>query len=488
MYPTTEQARALAARRRAEFHRQAEAATAEARAIVATAREQGRSNLTGAEDFRVDTLIGNRDAARRNAGIVDGELAALDAALADEQAGQALYGQRFPHPAASRVRTADGSGRHAYDQVARVGREAHTYNPDTDPTGGRFLLDVARNWLHRDPGAGDRLARHQREVEVDRPGWSARAAGDSTTSNWAGLTVPQYLTDMFAPAVANLRPLADHATHHDLPPQGMTVNISLITTPSQVALQPTGELNAVAAQTIDDTLLTENVQTAAGQVTLSRQAIDRGTGIEEATTGDLFRRYASALDSTIINQASTGITNLAQSTSVTGATTPQQLWPLIYQANSLLEQALVGVASPDYLVMHSRRFNWFVSTLGSTWPLIGGQGVPAQSGGVIPVGGNEYGSGVRAILPSGLKIIVDNNVPTNLGASTNQDEIYVIASPEVHLWEDPDAPVMIRAEQPKAAQLGVLLVLYGYFAYTVRRYTNNPGKLAGTGLVAPAGF
>ena len=29
---------------------------------------------------------------------------------------------------------------------------------------------------------------------------STRAAGDSTTTNWAGLTVPQYLTDMYAPA------------------------------------------------------------------------------------------------------------------------------------------------------------------------------------------------------------------------------------------------------------------------------------------------
>src|SRR6266436_3103964 len=97
------------------------------------------------------------------------------------------------------------------------------------------------------------------EARIERGGNDfARAAGDSTTANWAGLTVPQYLTDMYAPAIAALRPFADVCNHHDLPPNGMTVNISLTTTPSQVA-NPASELPAagVAAQSIDDTLLTE---------------------------------------------------------------------------------------------------------------------------------------------------------------------------------------------------------------------------------------
>ena len=63
-----------------------------------------------------------------------------------------------------------------------------------------------------------------------------------------------------------------------LPSQGMTVNISRITTATSVALQAS-ENTAVSNTDIDDTILTENVQTAAGQQTLSRQALDRGTGI-----------------------------------------------------------------------------------------------------------------------------------------------------------------------------------------------------------------
>jgi hypothetical protein len=71
-----------------------------------------------------------------------------------------------------------------------------------------------------------------------------------------------------------------------------------------------------------------------------------------------------------------------------------------------------------------------------------------------------------------------------LGAGT-EDEIYVLAPAEVHLWEDPQAPLLIRAEQAKAATLEVLLVIYGYFAYSVRRYTNGHQKVNGTGLIAP---
>jgi hypothetical protein len=44
--------------------------------------------------------------------------------------------------------------------------------------------------------------------------------------------------------------------------------------------------------------------------------------------------------------------------------------------------------------------------------------------------------------------------------------------------------VFIRAEQPAAASLGVLFVLYGYFAYTFSRYTQSQ-VISGTGTVPP---
>jgi hypothetical protein len=339
---------------------------------------------------------------------------------------------------------------------------------------------VVAQHLYRDMEAEQRLIRHMQEERVERGAYLERAVG---TGAFAGLTVPQYLTEMYAPAVAARRPFADACNRHDLPDAGMTVNISRITTPTSVALQAS-ENSAVSETNADDTLLTENVQTAAGQQTVSRQAIDRGTGVEDVLMDDLFRRYGTALDSTLLNQASTGLTNVAATTAYTDASpTGPELYPRILAAASGVEAALLGFANPDIAVMHSRRWYWLQSQMTSTWPMFGQPNIPAQNAGVNFA--ERYGSGFRGVLPNGMAVIVDNNVATNLGAGTNEDEIYIVPSDECHLWEDPAAPVFIRAEQPAAASLGVLLVVYGYFAYSFRRFTNGMSKIGGTGLVTP---
>jgi hypothetical protein len=132
--------------------------------------------------------------------------------------------------------------------------------------------------------------------------------------------------------------------------------------------------------------------------------------------------------------------------------------------------------------MHSRRWYWMQNALSSTWPLISQPGIAAQMAGTNNA--VTYGSGVRGTLPNGTPVIVDNNIATNYGAGTNEDEVYLVDRQECHLWEDPNAPMYIRAEQPKLASLGVLMVVYGYFAYTHARYA-QARKIGGTGLVTP---
>ena len=367
----------------------------------------------------------------------------------------------------------------AYDRVARVGTEERTYNREKDRNGKAFLWDVVAQYTNRDIMAEQRLQRHMQEERVERGQYLQRAAG---TGAFAGLTVPQYLTDMYAPAIAARRPFADAITHLDLPPEGMTVNISRITTATSAALQAS-ENTAVSETNIDDTLLTENVQTAAGQQTLSRQAIERGTGIEDVTMRDLQRRYASALDSTLINQATTGLLAVATDVAYTDATpTGAELYPKILQAASQSEAALLGQADPDLVVMNSRRWYWLSAQMTTSWPLISQPGYDPRAGGINYA--ETYGKGFRGMLPNGMPVVTDNNMPTNLGGGT-EDSIVVVPRDESFLWEDPNAPQFIRAEQAAAASLGVLLVLYGYFAYTFRRYSGSHQEVTGTGLIAP---
>ena len=444
------------------------------KAILGKAKQEGRANLSADEEADVKVQFERNEKAKE-------EIRGCDAKLANARQVKEAEEETDAQLAKRGSGGVPESRRPAYDQVARVGAEERTYHRGNCRKGGPFIRDVVSQFLYRDIEAEARLTRHMQEERVERGAYLERAVG---TGAFAGLTVPQYLTELYAPAVAALRPFADACNKHDLPANGMTVNISRITTATGVALQATENV-AVQETNIDDTLLTEAVQTAAGQQTISRQAIDRGTGVEEIVMDDLMRRYATALDATLINQATTGLAAVSTANAYTDASpSGAELYPKLLQAAAGSEAALLGFAQPDIAVMHSRRWYWLNAQMTSTWPLLTQPGIPGQASGVNNA--ERYGRGVRGVLPNGLAVIVDNNIVTNAGAGTNEDEIYVVPSDECHLWEDPNAPVFIRAEQAAAASLGVLLVLYGYFAYSFRRFTNSHQKIAGTGLVVPA--
>ncbi|MFE6816020.1 phage major capsid protein [Streptomyces sp. NPDC057677] len=441
-------------------------------AIAVRQREQDALVALRSDPNLTEASVTERVTARDTA---DAEVTTRQAALDELLAEQA----REDEIAALSARvTPAAAPAPAYDRVARVGAEERTYRPDEDRRGAGFQADVLGAFLG-DYEAGARLARHMQEERVERGG-QIRAVG---TGAFAGLVIPQYLTDMYAPQARANRPFADACRRRPLPAQGMTVEIARVTTGSSVDNQ-SAENAAVAEQDMDDTVLSIPVRTAAGQQTASRQSIERGAGVEDVILDDLFRAYSSRVDSTMVNAATVGLSNVATAVAYTDASpTTAELYPKVIEGLSGVEAALLDQASGDNLaVMHSRRWYWMQNAMGTSYPLITQPGVVAQT-----LGANyaeAYGRGVRGILPNGTPVIVDNNIATNLGAGTNEDEIYLVDRQECHLWEDPDAPVYIRAEQPKAANLGIVMVVYGYYAFTFQRQP-HARKIAGTGLITP---
>lgn len=422
------------------------------------------------DDVAVTELRAAKDALDADIDTVDARIADLKSEHARDEAASRLQAEVHPTGAA---RTG------APASTVRVGQEERTYRADSDKTGRNFLLDVGRSFLG-DQAANARLARHMVEENVERGGQLERAAG---TGAFAGLVVPQFLTDLYAPAAKANRPFANVCNQHELPNEGMVVNISRVTTQTTAALQG-AENDAVSETDMDDTLLSIPVQTASGQQTLSRQALERGTGVEGVMLDDLFRSYHTRLDTTLINQGTTGLSAVASTIAYTDASpTVAELYPKTIEALAAVEASLLDQDPSDNIaVMHSRRWYMIQGALGTSQPLVQQPGITAET-----LANNyavAYGSGFRGILPNGTPVIVDNNIVTNLGVGTNQDEIYIGSRREFHLWEDPSAPMMIRAEQTKAASLGVLFVVYGYFAYTHSRYAHAQ-KIGGTGLVTP---
>lgn len=423
---------------------------------------------------RVSTLRSEKDA-------LDAELDELQRQVAEYEAEQARDDASARLAAEVHPTSAPGSSDRA---PVTVGTEERTYRPDHDPKGLRFASDLIAAF-RGDFRAGERLARHSDEEKVER-GMSRdeefeRAVG---TGAFSGIVVPTYLVEEFAKLPRADRPLCDAMRRHDLPATGMTAYIGKLTTGTSVDEQSSE--NATVDETdADDTLLSVPIITAAGSQTVSRQASERGVGVEDTLFADLISAQRSNQDSLVLNRASTGLTNVATGITYTDASpTASELYPKLLQGPASVEAAMLNCHPGDVIaVMHSRRWYWLQSQLSSTWPLFGQPGVAAQLSGDNY--GERYGNGFRGVLPNGTPVIVDNNAATNLGTGTNEDEIYFVSQMESHLWEDPNAPMLIRAEQTNAKKLGIDLVVYAYFASLFTR-VSHAQKIGGTGLVTPA--
>ena len=357
--------------------------------------------------------------------------------------------------------------------VAVVKSEARTYSPKAETS---FIADAYSAQFNNDFAAKERLARHMNEEKIERR--------DVTSANFAGLVVPQFLTDLAAPFARAGRPFLDIARKHQLPDQGLVISISKVTTGSATAVQTEGA--SVQETNMDDTKLDVSVVTVAGQQNVSRQALERGTGIDSLVMADLVSAYNTNLDSLFVTTSATSLTNvITQVVTYTDASpTVAELYPKMADAIQRIQTNFF--AGPNFILMHPRRLAFILASLDDqkrplAVPVPNFNGQPAiASGNGAPV----YGNSGYTIM--GLPVITDANVITNNGTGTNEDVIIFGNSQEAHLWEQGDgSPMMLRFEQPKGAELDVQMVVYGYAAFTANRYPNAFSLIGGTGLVTP---
>lgn len=355
---------------------------------------------------------------------------------------------------------------------AVVKNEARTYTPES---GSSFIADAFAAQFNNDFAAQERLARHMNEERVERR--------DVTSANFAGLIVPQFLTDLAAPFARAGRPFMDVSRKHPLPQSGLTISISKVTTGSATAVQTEGA--AVQETNMDDTKLDISVVTIAGQQNVSRQAIERGTNVDSLVMADLVSAYHTNLDSLFVTTSATSLTNvISQVITYTDASpTVAELYPKILDGVQRIQTNFFG--GPNFILMHPRRLAFILAAVDSTnRPLA----VPTPNGPMnafaTGAGSVVYGNSGYSI--AGLPVITDANVTTTNGAGNNEDVIIIGNSQESHLWEQGDgSPMMLRFEQPKSQELDITMIVYGYAAYTANRYPNAFALIGGTGLVTP---
>lgn len=413
---------------------------ADAQTIVDTAQAESR-DLTADEDAKVaDALAQSKS---------------LDEQIARHQELEAR------NAAAKAVRKEHG--------VLTIKSEPRTY---TQGSTHSFVADAYRAQFNNDYSAQERLARHMREEQVERR--------DVTSTNFAGLIVPQFLTNLVAPLARAGRPLADAARKHQLPAEGLTLSISKVTTGTAVAVQTEG--TAVQETNMDDTKLDISVQTVAGQQNVSRQAIERGTNIDSLVMADLVAAYHTKVDDLVNVEL---LASAGQSVTFTDASpTVAELYPKL--ADAVQKVQTTYFAGPNAIVMHPRRLAFILAALdGQNRPLALPTSHAPQNTVATGSGLAVYGNSGYTIL--GLPVITDANVSITEGAGSNQDTIFVGNLSELHLFENGSGePVALRFEQPKAAELDVTMIVYNYIATTANRYPNAWCRISGTGNTTPS--
>jgi hypothetical protein len=276
----------------------------------------------------------------------------------------------------------------------------------------------------------------------------------------------------------------DASRKHALPEAGLTISISKVTTGSATAVQSEGA--AVQETNMDDTKLDVSVVTVAGQQNVSRQAIERGTNIDTLVMADLVAAYHTNLDSLNVTTSATSLTNtITQVVTYTDASpTVNELYPKIVDCIQRIQTTFF--AGPNFILMHPRRLAFILAAVDDqkrplAVPVPNFNGQPAFAAGN---GAPVYGNSGYTIL--GLPVITDANVTTTNGVGTDEDVIIVGNTQESHLFEQGGGdPMMLRFEQPKAAELDITMIVYGYSAYTANRYPNAFALVGGTGLVTP---
>lgn len=426
-----------------------------AEAIMSVAEAEGR-DVTPAESKALDTI--HADLNTKEARLADLRARAERSALAD----------KYRAPAESLVRP-DVTSRGQF-----YGGNEHVYQPGSDVSFFRDLVASGRG----DANAADRLRRNEAAVET--------RDGTTGSTSFGAFIPPVWLVDKLAEKARAGRVVPDLIGVAG-PPTSNSMVIPRVTTGSATAIQASE--NATVTETDMVTVsLTLPTSTIAGIQDVSVQSIELGdAGQDQILFSDLISDYNRALDSNcIIGTGASGqllgldaLTGFNAVTYTDASPTVAEAYPKV--ADAIQQVATGRFAAAEAILMHPRRWGWItaaVDTQGRPFVVPEGNG-PTNAPGTF----STVTAQGRVGTLQGLPVYTSANVPTNLGAGTNEDEIYVFRPADLLLYEGP-----VRAEVFRdvgSANLTIRFRVYSFVNLFVGRFPAGVSKITGTGLVAP---
>ncbi len=341
-----------------------------------------------------------------------------------------------------------------------------------------------------DLGAMTRLHRHNLFMEQAKPeyrsfsgGAAEQRAGTTGATSYGSFIPPIWLLDEIA-LLARAGRVVPNMVRDAGEPQSTSITIPRITTGDLVAIQ-NPENTTLGTQDIVSAQLTRTTSTIGGYQDVSIQSVELSPmAVDRFIFADLIADYNRLVDlQTIIGTGAsnqllgldslTGFNNVAY----TDATpTVGELYSAI--ANAIQQVHTARFAPPDAILMHPRRWGWFLAALDSTGrPLVtpyAPMNNPGQMNGVQsfgPVGSMQ-----------GLPVFTDANIPTPVGAGT-EDEIYVARFSDMLFMEGPLRTEVFR--DIGSANATVRFRVYAFVNFFCGRFPAGVSRVRGTGLIAP---
>jgi HK97 family phage major capsid protein len=456
-----ERLKRLIAKREAA-HKEREQMLAQRKAIVQVAEDEAREDLSDEEDTEFRDLTAKlKDK--------DGEIARFDERISElseeaEREATITDGARAVQRARSR---------------AEVLSEPVTYREGGKESYFRDLVVTSLNMDGTDE-ARQRLQRHAAEV---REG-SGEFRDLSRTDGSGGYFVPPaWLMSQWVELARAGRPTANAVPSEALPAGTDSINVPKVATGTATAIQ-TADNTAVAETDLTDTSVTAPVRTIAGQQDVAIQLLDQSpVSFDQVIFSDLIGDYATKLDAQVIGGSRAagqvlGIRNTAGIGTVAAATADTAgLYAAVASATSTINTSRFRPANT--IVMHPRRWAALLADTDTTGrPLV----VPAAQApqNAVATFGATGSEGVVGTL-LGMPVVIDSQIPTNLGVGADEDVVLVMKADDLRLWESG-----IRTRVYPSVGSGTLTVrlqVYGYLAFTAGRYPQSVVEI--TGLTPP---
>lgn len=425
------------------------------RAINSAAEAENRAALTPEESASFASLRAERET-----------LEAREAELVEEERRAAVAAATRASVTPPATPTFAGEG---------VTRNESTYRKTTDP-GQSYIKDFLSARLGGNPEAVDRLRRNNAEVADF---WQKRAGVTTVAGAGGEFDPPAWYVDQWVKLPRAGRAFADTLNKKDLPGGVSSINLPTVATGTTVAAQST-QNTAISNTDPTTSSVAIAIKTIAGYNLLSQQSLDQSPiNLDEVVLDDLTRAYAGSLDTAAITAVAGTASIIAQ--------TYTDASPTTLKVNQQISDALQKVytqrfEAPNALVMTPKRWALFLSYGDSqNRPLV----VPVAGGQAVNAFGSVDSNSAQGFVGTlqGLPVYVDPNIPSNLGAGTNQDEIFVMKTDDIWLYES--APRLDAQVAPYANQLSVLVRFWRYYGLGVRT-PKSIALLTGTGMIAPA--